>query len=165
MKVLITGANGFIGKNLRARLSQVDENIIIYYYDIETPKEKLEEFTKDCDFVYNFAAVQAKVNQLASGASAKKSVAEVAKEVLAGKWGNGADRKARLTAEGYDYEAVQNAVNAKLKADQEEWHTVRSGETLTSIAEDFNTTVSALVKLNGIKNPNMIYVNQKIRVK
>lgn len=45
-------------------------------------------------------------------AASKKSVDEIAKEVLAGKWGNGADRKARITAAGYDYAAVQNAVNA-----------------------------------------------------
>ena len=42
---------------------------------------------------------------------AKKSVDEIAQEVLQGKWGNGADRKARLTAAGYDYSAIQNAVN------------------------------------------------------
>ena len=98
-------------------------------------------------------------------APVKKTVAELVEEVLDGKWGNGDDREKRLTAAGYDYETVQNAVNAKLKAEKEEWHTVRTGETLTSIAEDFNTTVSALVKLNGIKTPNLIYANQKIRVK
>ena len=48
-------------------------------------------------------------------APATKSVAEVAKEVIAGKWGNGEDRKSRLTAAGYDYQAVQNQVNALLK--------------------------------------------------
>lgn len=41
----------------------------------------------------------------------KKSNTEVAKEVIAGKWGNGAERKQRLTAAGYDYEAVQKIVN------------------------------------------------------
>lgn len=41
----------------------------------------------------------------------KKSVEELAKEVLAGKWGNGDDRKSRLTAAGYDYGAVQARVN------------------------------------------------------
>ena len=41
----------------------------------------------------------------------KKSVEEVAKEVLNGKWGNGADRKDRLTKAGYDYDAVQAKVN------------------------------------------------------
>lgn len=42
---------------------------------------------------------------------AKKSNDEIAKEVMAGKWGNGSDRKARLEAAGYDYTAVQNIVN------------------------------------------------------
>ena len=36
----------------------------------------------------------------------KKSVETVAKEVLAGKWGNGEDRKKRLQAAGYDYPSV-----------------------------------------------------------
>ena len=40
-----------------------------------------------------------------------KSVTAVAKEVIAGKWGNGADRKARLTNAGYDYAEVQAEVN------------------------------------------------------
>ena len=57
MKILITGANGFIGKNLRAKLQEIYSDIEIYYYDIETPQDKLNDFTKDCDFVYNFAAV------------------------------------------------------------------------------------------------------------
>ena len=46
---------------------------------------------------------------------AKKTVLELAKEVIAGKWGNGQDRKNRLTAAGYDYTAVQNKVNELLK--------------------------------------------------
>ena len=40
-----------------------------------------------------------------------KSVEEIAREVLQGKWGNGADRKARLKAAGYDYAEVQAKVN------------------------------------------------------
>lgn len=47
----------------------------------------------------------------AEPAPAKKSVAEVAKEVLAGKWGNGAERKRKLTEAGYNYAEVQAAVN------------------------------------------------------
>ena len=47
--------------------------------------------------------------------TAKKTVLELAKEVIAGKWGNGQDRKNRLTAAGYDYTAVQNKVNELLK--------------------------------------------------
>ena len=41
----------------------------------------------------------------------KKSVAEIAKEVLAGKWGNGDERKNRLTSAGYNYNEVQKKVN------------------------------------------------------
>ena len=41
----------------------------------------------------------------------KKSVDEVAREVIQGKWGNGAERKKRLTDAGYDYNEVQKKVN------------------------------------------------------
>ena len=46
----------------------------------------------------------------------KKSVEAVAKEVIAGKWGNGEDRKKRLQAAGYDYPAVQAKVNELVKS-------------------------------------------------
>lgn len=44
----------------------------------------------------------------------KKTVDEVAREVIKGLWGKGADRKKRLTAAGYDYAAVQKRVNELL---------------------------------------------------
>ena len=46
--------------------------------------------------------------------TAKKSVDELAKEVIAGKWGAGEERKKKLTAAGYNYSAVQNRVNELL---------------------------------------------------
>ena len=46
---------------------------------------------------------------------AKKSVDEVAREVIQGKWSNGAERKKRLTDAGYDYNEVQKRVNALMK--------------------------------------------------
>lgn len=46
---------------------------------------------------------------------AKKTVGELAREVIAGKWGNGSERKRRLTLAGYDYNAVQGRVNELLK--------------------------------------------------
>lgn len=46
----------------------------------------------------------------------KKTVDEVAKEVVDGKWGNGTDRKKRLEAAGYSYNEVQRAVNKLLSA-------------------------------------------------
>lgn len=41
----------------------------------------------------------------------RKSVQDIAKEIIQGKWGNGEDRKSRLTAAGYNYAEVQAAVN------------------------------------------------------
>ena len=48
------------------------------------------------------------------GNTASKSLTDVAKDVIAGKYGNMPDRKARLTAAGYDYNAVQKEVNKLL---------------------------------------------------
>lgn len=45
----------------------------------------------------------------------KKSNEEIAREVIQGKWGNGTERKQRLTAAGYDYSTVQSLVNQMLK--------------------------------------------------
>lgn len=45
----------------------------------------------------------------------EKSIDEIATEVLAGRWGNNPERKQRLEAAGYNYEAVQAAVNQKAK--------------------------------------------------
>lgn len=73
-------------------------------------KEKLEAAG------YNYAEVQAIVNERAGNKTEnkvdnKKSIAEIAQEVVAGKWGNGSERKQRLEAEGYDYAEVQATVN------------------------------------------------------
>ena len=56
-----------------------------------------------------------KYDKTESAAPAKKSVDTLAKEVIQGKWGNGEERKKRLTAAGYDYNAVQKRVNEILK--------------------------------------------------
>ena len=45
----------------------------------------------------------------------KKSNKEIAKEVIAGKWGNGQDRINKLKKAGYDYDAIQKEVNNLLK--------------------------------------------------
>jgi GH25 family lysozyme M1 (1,4-beta-N-acetylmuramidase) len=106
-----------------------------------------------------------------STATAKKSVDEIASEVIAGKWGNGSDRKNRLTSSGYDYNAVQAKVNEKLGASSKKstatYYTVQRGDTLSGIAKKYGTTVSAIQKLNSslIKNVNLIQVGWRIRVK
>jgi len=56
MKVLITGAKGFIGKNLAATLTK-PEVTEMYLYDVDTAPELLDKYTKDCDFVFHLAGV------------------------------------------------------------------------------------------------------------
>lgn len=46
----------------------------------------------------------------------KKTISQIADEVIAGKWGNGTARKTKLESAGYDYDAVQAEVNRKLGA-------------------------------------------------
>lgn len=102
-----------------------------------------------------------------SPAPTKKSNEEIAQEVISGAWGNGEDRKNRLTSAGYDYNAIQRIVNDKLGSHtpKEEYYTVQKGDNLTKIANKYGTTVNQLVAWNNIKNPNLIYAGQKIRVK
>jgi len=67
---------------------------------------------------YNYSEIQAIVNRKlgygSAPASNKKSNETIANEVIRGDWGNGQDRKNRLTAAGYDYSAIQAIVNRKL---------------------------------------------------
>lgn len=67
---------------------------------------------------YDYSAIQSIVNQKLTGSSStssnKKSNEEVAKEVIRGEWGNGSERKSRLTAAGYDYGTIQSIVNKML---------------------------------------------------
>lgn len=67
MKILVTGAKGFVGKNLCCQLNnikdgkarcygdlQVDE---VFEYDIDSTPEQLDSWCKECDFVFNLAGV------------------------------------------------------------------------------------------------------------
>lgn len=96
----------------------------------------------------------------------KKSNAEVAVEVWEGKWGDGDERKRRLTEAGYDYDAVQDIVNDTAPTEHlpKRVHVVQEGDTLSQIAKTYGTTVPKLKKLNDIKNVNLIYVGQVICV-
>ena len=98
----------------------------------------------------------------------KKSNEEIANEVINGVWGNGEDRKKRLTDAGYNYTVVQAIVNKKMAAKKQTAHVyyvVKRGDTLSGIASKYGTTYQQLAKINGIANPNKIYPGQKIRVK
>lgn len=61
-------------------------------------------------------------------------------------------------------ETKQNNFNNNLQVEYE-YYTVKSGDTLSKIAKKYNTTIDNLVKLNNIKNPNIIHVGDKLKVK
>ena len=66
MKILVTGAKGFVGKNLCAQLNnikdgkarnypvQIDE---VFEYDIDSTPEELDRYCREADFVFNLAGV------------------------------------------------------------------------------------------------------------
>ena len=86
------------------------------------------------------------------------STDNLAQEVLSGRYGNGDVRKTVL---GSRYEAVQDQVNAG----NAQYYTVQSGDTLSSIAAKYGTSYQKIAQLNGMSNPNLIYVGQKLRIK
>lgn len=56
MKILITGAKGFIGKNLISELKN-QKYTEIYEYDIDSTLEELDKYSKDCEFVFHLAGI------------------------------------------------------------------------------------------------------------
>ena len=73
MKILVTGAKGFVGRNLcsqlrniaegKAKWYPVDSDITVYEYDIDSTPEELDAYCKDADFVFNLAGVNRPQNQ------------------------------------------------------------------------------------------------------
>lgn len=64
------------------------------------------------------------------------------------------------------YDRVGNKKPEKATTTKEEQvYVVQKGDTLTGIAKKYGTTVQSLVKLNNIKNPDLIRIGQKLRVK
>ena len=68
MKILVTGAKGFVGRNLCSQLKNIRDGKAkwnnlpepieaVYEYDIDSTPEQLDEWCKDCDFVFNLAGV------------------------------------------------------------------------------------------------------------
>lgn len=56
MKILVTGAKGFIGQNLIEKLKE-SKNYEIFAYDLSSTSEELDIFTKECDFIFHLAGV------------------------------------------------------------------------------------------------------------
>lgn len=106
----MTGHVGiYIGEGLAVECSPAWKNRVqITSVNCSKPGYNRRNWTKHGKLPYvSYTGNAAKTQQ--------KSVTEIAKEVIAGKWGSGTDRKNRLTAAGYDYAVVQAEVNILLK--------------------------------------------------
>ena len=93
-----------------------------------------------------------------------KSIEELAKDVIAGRYGNGEERNQKL---GNLYNEVQKKVNEILKENitSEKIYIVKKGDCLCNIAKKFNTTVEKIAQDNNITNVDFIYVNQKLIIR
>lgn len=122
-------------------------------------KGRVNGITGDVDMSYCYNDNLGKVGEIVKPepTTPTKSVDEIAKEVLEGKWGNGDERKKRLTEAGYNYAAVQEAVNKLLKQSvpTQRTYTVKKGDTLSAIAKKYNTTVKKIVADNKSKYPQI----------
>ena len=69
------------------------------------------------------------------------------------------------------YKNLYNEVQAKVNSiygqnvSNETIYTVKNGDTLSEIAQKYNTTYQKIAKDNNIENPNLIYPNQKLVIK
>ena len=99
-----------------------------------------------------------------------KDLDAIAKEVIAGKWGNGVDRKQRLTEAGYNFSKVQTRVNEMLgysSGNTKITYTVQKGDNLTSIAKKYHTTWKKIYENNKDiigSNPNLIKPGQVLKI-
>ena len=94
----------------------------------------------------------------------EKSVDELAREVIAGKYGNGDARKQAL---GSRYDEVQARVNKILGTNKAEYYTVKKGDTLWGLAKKYygnGNQYPKIKSLNGLTS-DTIYAGQKLRVK
>lgn len=66
---------------------------------------------KDCPGEYIYSRLGQIADEVNAQLVTKKSIDVIAREVIQGRWGNGQERKDRLTKAGYDYSAVQKRVN------------------------------------------------------
>lgn len=93
--------------------------------NVTTPQEYLQNIKNDgyatsSTYVDNVMNIVTSYNLTSYDNKIGKSLEEIVREVIAGKWGNGEERKTALTKAGYDYNTIQSLVNTSLKKSNEE---------------------------------------------
>lgn len=104
------------------------------------------------------AAANIVKDETPTSSTPKKSVEELAKEVLANKWGTGDARKQALTNAGYDYNAVQAKVNEILKNGGNTTTTTPTPKPATTTVPMFNGKYSQTVAKEGKVTANLLNI-------
>jgi len=102
-----TGSPDHVGLCVEIKASTIEVLEFNYHGSVGYREIKVNQIYIRGYFSPDYAAI-------AKALTKKKSNAEIAKEVIAGKWGNGDERKKKLEAAGYNYKDVQNEVNKML---------------------------------------------------
>ena len=154
-------------KDLMAKYNIPAENVI-RHYDV-TRKICPAPFVSNTDR-WNDFRVKITREIAPKPTETKKSVEELAREVIDGKWANQPERQKRLEAAGYNFSEVQNRVNEILGAKPtptDITYTVKRGDNLSIIAQKYNTTWQKIYDKNkGVigSNPNLIYPGQVLKI-
>ena len=147
---------------------------------------------------YDANVIQAKVNEVLGGKKTEikvepiigttnpepvkptkpvKTLDEIAKEVINGKWGNGSARREALEKAGYNYLEIQAKVNelasGKSSSNKSEptyeTYTIKVDDTLSKICKEFygasnHTNIQKIANANNISNPNLIRAGVTIKI-
>lgn len=156
LKQLLNNSKGF---------TQVGNNMTVYWGSATAYKNGLiNRRTKEQAHYFKDGSPNATQPKLTSE--------QVADMIISGnnKWGNGADRKKNLLADGYDYNAVQAIINQKLNVKPapavkpKRTHIVQKGENLSRIGKAEGVNWQTIASLNGIKAPYVIYPGQVLKL-
>ena len=121
-------------------------------------------------YIRGYAAPKYGTSTIKPPQAPNKTITEIAHDVIKGVYGNGDTRKNAIESMGYNYDEVQKEVNRILKGEttggsgSSVKYTVVSGDTLSKIANKFNTTVDDIANKNGIVDPNKIYPGQVLTI-
>ncbi|MBO5527102.1 MAG: hypothetical protein VZQ95_04040 [Erysipelotrichaceae bacterium] len=123
-KEVVDGRWGSTDQEIKQKLEAAGYDT---YLQVKSKANSLIKAAADAKAAAEAAAkAAAKKAEEAREAAKAARIEELAKEVIQGKWGNGQERKDKLTAAGYDYSAVQGKVNELLN----------SGKDLETVAKE-----------------------------
>jgi len=121
---------------------------------------KINGISSDVDTDYLYRDLISQIGNI-TPTNPNDEILRLANEVISGKYGNGEARKKAL---GKKYSAVQAKVNELMAERNEITYVIKKGDTLSSIAKKFHTTVKELARKNNIKDINKIYAGDVLEI-